>query len=278
MRESSSSVTPHECALLIGIPLERESFLRKINGPRDGNLADSQFRARSPELSWVGFESLATQLEEIAGEAERLGVQVFRTATIADVERASRQRQVTMISHSRGPMFVPADILDPAKIRSALLAAYPGISIEENAAALTENLNRLCFPGDSAVNGMGAQIRYQKELDEVRHKVTDLLPDAFSGGAGVEFAGGFHGFDEIARAFPPSFCGVIDLIVCNSLVLAELIRNRCARSLVLSTSDYTFPRTRLPSYMAILRLLSRKPMAYEDAFEQLRLALRRKFK
>jgi len=271
------SVSPPDCALLFGIPMERESFVRKLEGPRDGNFAES-FRARRTELAWTGYQPLAERLSNLADEAERLGVRVFRQMTLDDLAAASRQRQVTVISHSRSALFKPADLQDLPRIRAAFSVPDNGVSLPDDAAGFAQFLNARYFPvRDRADQNLGAPIRFQVELAESRRQLTDQLPGAFLGGAGVEFANGFEPFNAIAAQFPPAFDGVIDLIVCNSLLPAELIRNRCPRSLVIATSDLTFPETRLPFYMATIRLLARSPRPYDDAVQQLKLILRREF-
>jgi hypothetical protein len=272
------SVSPRDCALLIGIPVDRANFIRKVEGPRDGNFTET-FRASRTELSWIGYQPMAERLSNLAAEAESLGVRVFRSMTLEDLAAASRQGEVTIMSHSRSALFRAPDLVDIPRIRLALSAAHDGMPIPEDAAELANFLNTRFFPvRDQADKNLGAPIRFQMELSEVRRKLADELPGAFRGGAGVEFSDGFQPFHAIASQFPPTFTGVIDLIVCNSLLPAELLRNRCPRSLVIATSDLTFPVTRLPFYMATIRLLARGPRPYDDAVEELNRILRGEFK
>ena len=257
--------------------MERASFLRKLEGPCDGNFAEG-FRASHTELSWIGYQPMAERLSNAAAEAEKLGVHVFRSMTLEDLAAASQLRQVTVISHSRSALFRAVDLVDLPRIRAAFSRVHDGKLLPENAAGLAEFLNARYFPrNDEADHNLGAPIRFQMELAEARRRLTDQLPGAFQGGAGVEFADGFQPFQAIASQFPPTFNGVIDLIVCNSLLPAELLRNRCPRSLVIATSDLTFPETRLPFYMATIRLLARSPRPYDDAVEELHRILRREF-
>lgn len=270
------SVAPPDCALLIGIPSDRLSFLRKLDGPRDGNFAES-FRANSNELAWTGYRRFAERLSSVADEAEALGVRVFRTMALEDLAVAAVQRQVTIVSHSRDPRFRPADLADQSRIRAALCPSYESASQHDDGKELAQCLNAKYFPVRSGNQDLGTAIRFQLQLATIRRQFDEHLPGAFRGGAGVEFAEGFEPFDTIASQFPPMFNGVIDLIVCNSLVLAELIRNRCARSLAIATSDLTFPETRLPLYIATIRLLARSPRPYDDAVQELNVILRSKF-
>jgi hypothetical protein len=277
LKTNKPAVSPRDCALLFGIPIERESFVHKLEGPRDGNFAES-FRASTTELAWTGYRPLAERLSNVAAEAEKFGVRVSRSMTLEGLAAASLQRQVTVISHSRSPLFRPADLVDMARIREHFSRAGDGMRWPIDAAGVAHFLNSRYFPArDKADQLIGAPIRFQVELAEIRRRLTDQVPDAFRGGAGVEFADGFQPFEAIAAQFPTTFDGVIDLIVCNSLLPAELLRNRCSRSLVIATSDLTFPETRLPLYVATISLLARHPRPYDDAVEELKVILRKEF-
>jgi hypothetical protein len=261
---------------LIGIPIDREVFTRKLNGPRDGNFVET-FRARSLELSWTGYNPLAASLLNLAGGAERLGVEVHRSMTLEDLRRATTRKQVTIISHSRSAHFRGADLLETEKIRT-LLAADRWRSIPDEPEALADLLNAKYLPRrDVAEDAIGSRIQFQKQLVAARQAVTNRIPGAFRGGFGVEFAGGFESPEAVASCIPTDFPGVVDLIVCNSLLVAELIHERSPRSLVIGTSDLTFPETRLPFYLSTLRLLERHPQPYEDAVQELKTIVRRRF-
>jgi len=272
------SVSPRDCALLFGVPLERSAFLRKMEGPRDGNFAEA-FRASSAELAWTGYAPLAERLRNLADEVEDLGVSVYREMTLETLAEAAKRGQVTVVSHSRSAAFRPADIVDARGVRDALAAHDGKVALPEDAAGLAGVLNSAYLPKrDGTDDGVGAPIRFQMELAAARRRVTDQLPGAFRGGAGVEFANGFEPFEALAAQFDPGYRGVIDLIVCNSLLAADVLHRRCPHSLVVGTSDLTFPETRVPFYMATMRLLARRPQPYDDAVQELKTILRREFK
>jgi hypothetical protein len=261
---------------LIGIPLDREMFTRKLNGPRDGNFTET-FRARSLELSWTGYLPFASILSKLADDAERLGVEVHRRMTLENLSLAAKRKQVTIISHSRSAHFLGADLVDTEEIKAAI-AADGGQAIPDEQGALADLLNAKYMPRpDVAEDAIGARIQFQMQLVAARQTVTGRIPGAFRGGVGVEFAAGFESPEAVASCVPTDFPGVIDLIVCNSLLVAELIHDRSPRSLVIGTSDVTFPETRLPFYLATLRLLERHPQPYEDAVQELKTILRRRF-
>jgi hypothetical protein len=270
-------VSPHECMLLFGLPLTKEAFLRKLDGPRNGNFAEG-FRTSSSELSWSGYQAMAGQLCRTADEAERLGVCVVREMHLAELTRVCESRVVTIISHWRSANFREADLCDASRI-AAHFRKTTANGIAAQAEELLGYLNTCLIAGtpEDGVD-LGAMIRLQKSLITRRTELTSQIPGAFRGGAGVEFADDFHGIEDIQEQVPPRFSGVFDLTVCNSLLLAEALHLRCPRSLVLSNADVTFPDTRLPFYRATIQLLGARPLAYEDAVNELRRSLRRRFK
>jgi hypothetical protein len=275
---SKPPISPRECALLFGVPLTWESFRRKLDGPRDGNFAEG-FRAKRAELSWMGYEPLARRLSETAQEAESLGVRVFREMSLSDIPQACQYEVVTIISHWRSAQFKPADIVNPAEILHAFQlvdCAQPPPS-DPDGLARWLNAHFLSFLPDND-GSLGAAIRFQSALVEKRASITSGVPRAFRGGAGVEFSDGFKEISAITAHVPDSFVGVFDLTICNSLLLAESLHHRYPHCLVIATSDLTFPDTRLPFYLATIRLLSKRPAPYEDTFETLKRELRRRFR
>lgn len=275
---SKRAISPRECALLFGVPLTQESFRRKLKGPRDGNFAEG-FRATRTDLSWMGYEALARRLSATAQEAEALGVRVFREMTLSDIAEACQYEAVTIISHWRCAQFKPADIVDPAQIAREFHVAdcCQPISSESDCLAKWLNTHFLSFLPENG-ESLGAAIRLQSALIEKRASITSRIPGAFCGGAAVEFSCGFREITAITEQVPRSFMGVFDLTICNSLLLAESLHHRCPHCLVIATSDLTFPDFRLPFYLATIRLLSRRPVPYEDAVETLKRELRRKFR
>jgi hypothetical protein len=199
--------------------------------------------------------------------------------SLSDIPKACQYKVVTIISHWRSAQFKPADITNAAQIVRALQlddgAQQP--PSEPDILATWLNAHFLSFSSDN--NGsLGAAIRLQSALVEKREAITSRIPGAFCGGAAVEFSDGFKEIAAITDQVPTSFMGVFDLTICNSLLLAESLHQRCPHCLVIATSDVTFPDTRLPFYLATIRLLSRRPTSYEDTVETLKRELRRKLR
>jgi hypothetical protein len=282
-------VSPRDCLLLIGIPIAREDFFRKLTGPRDGNFAQTVVETR-PELAWASYERYVQLVERTASAAKAVGVEVIRKASPADVRRlAARFNVITVISHWRSARFREGDVLDPPAVAAAMTSSGSRLrhtlskftdsvwNCESTAAALALTLNEAMLSGMPNGNRhLGARTQFEFELLRRRAAIVATMPEAFCGGAAIEFADGFYEIGEVASAWPIAYDGVTDLTICNSTVLSELIRRRCPHGLVLANEEVTYPEFRLPLYDAIIRLLCRRPQAYEDAMFEIRKYLSRR--
>jgi len=83
---------------------------------------------------------------------------------------------------------------------------------------------------------------------------------------------------EVVRAIDESFSGVLDLTICNSVMLAQAAHEKCAEALVLCNEQVTYADFRLPLYLAVIRFLARRPQPYEDANYRVREGLLRRIK
>jgi hypothetical protein len=260
-------VSPRDCALLVGVPLNRQSFIAKYNRSWEGNFAQSFLPNSDAERAWPHYADLVARMEESIRQVENAGVSVYRALTKELLSAAMRYRVVTIASQARSAMFMPADILDSGAI-SCL--ARGGVSDEEAKKSASRDLNGLLSQMMKPVrDGLGRETRYQLELIRCRAEIEARHQGAFTGGAGIEFSSGFEKVTEVSEMFPPSFDGVVDLIVCNSLVLAEMIRVRCRHALSIAMGDITKPMLRFPMYVAIIQLLEKRPLAYDHAMRSI---------
>ena len=96
-------------------------------------------------------------------------------------------------------------------------------------------------------------------------QVVTLVAHWRAGGLAVEFADGLAPIDRVVAAVPQTFDGVLDLTICNARPLAQEIRRRCPRGLII---DNPFPATLdmgLEFYNATMDLVQRRQMPYQDA-------------
>jgi len=267
--KKQKTVSPRDCALLIGIPLDEEAFHVKYRRPKEGNFAQSVVDAE-PEFAWSAYSFMANRFAESVDEVERMGVRVWRCLTKENLTSALSCEVVTIATQWRSAELLPADVAGLPALKHELEMLDPGdggeLTDEEIADRLNFLLNKMMRP---CGEGVGAATRRQLELLRCRTELQDRFQSKFSGGAGIEFSDGFHSLDEVAHVFPASFDCVVDLTVCNSLALAEMIRRRCNHALAIAMGDITRPHLRFPMYVAVMRLLERRPATYEAALTKL---------
>jgi hypothetical protein len=279
-------ISPSDCGLAIGVPLDKEAFVQKLERREEGNFVQA-FRTERKNLSanglWSLYEPYARFTIDVAARMQGLGVSVVLDSTLDHfASLLSNCAVVALVAQWRSALFKPADIADSAATCSSLsdstsrlaqalrqFANYSPPSNDGDADTLATLLNETLLYGlepPSDRNGysqkVGAITRFQYELSR-RRKVLDAV-GSFPGGAGVEFVEGFHTVDEIVSRFPTNFSGLVDLTVCNSVFLAETIRRAQPNCLVLANEDLAYLDFRLATYAQVIRSLSRKPELYED--------------
>jgi len=113
------------------------------------------------------------------------------------------------------------------------------------------------------------QFRWQ----EKRHTIEAAVPGAFRGGAAVEFADGFRTIEEITGGVSRSYSGTLDLTVCQSVLLGEMVRRKCPNSSVLASAANTSMDFRFATYHQVIEVLAGSPRPFEDAVIDVRKAL-----
>lgn len=285
---AKSPISPCDCVLLIGVPLTEYDFVRKLEGQIDGNFAQAVTRAK-PNLAWLAYQRYIWLFSSIANSVEKLGVTVVRRATIDDLRSFIGKKVITLMSQWRSALFKEGDILDPHGLQNALSASesslnlvlqrwnvVPNESIPEDKAGLARFLSHALAFGLTVSTGLGARSTFERQLYLRRKVLMAAAGKLVTGEAGIELADGFVGVKEIVASFPADFSGVIDLTVCNSILIAEEIRRRCGGGLVLANEEVVYPEFRLRIYKAVIELLSLRPQPYQDAVYRVRKELKRR--
>lgn len=289
-------VSPHDCGLAIAVPLSEKQFLSKLNRDGEGNFVQTFCQERrnlSARGLWSVYEPYADFVRRVVAEAARAGVSIVLDAELHDFEQLTRQREVvTLVAHWRSALFKPADIIDlPSTVAqltdneshlNRALKQWGGVSPEAplsvDAAAICHVLNRYLMagllPSDSppALKALGRTTRLHYEIYS-RRQVIDRI-SSFRGGPSVEFSSGFAGLNDVVTSIPTEFAGLLDLTVCNSVMLAESIRRLRPRCLALANEDLAFLDFRLALYAEVLRNLVRQPEPYEDLVFRIRKELK----
>src|SRR5262249_5809431 len=113
------AVSPHECALVVAMPLTRAAFFEAASSAR-GDLVSGLVRrcGGNVEYAWakVYVPQVVVVAERVIARARELGATVATHATLADwKEIASRYRVLTLLAHFRTVPILPEDVLDAGR-------------------------------------------------------------------------------------------------------------------------------------------------------------------
>jgi hypothetical protein len=278
--ELEAEVTPRDCALLLAIPLTQQAFLTAHGDPRRDfcRQFDSPGGQVLPGTIWaLCFEDVARIVERVAAIVEQLGVTVIRDARLRDWSEAlARHRVLTLVAHWRFVSIASPDVLDPVALRrrAALrdsevtrrvddtLRATGGGAVEIAAA-----LDALCAPAARRYSAID-----RKGRTEDRGLSRVFLEQALPGlrhARAIEFTDGLRTAGEVIEATPHNYPGVIDLTVCNSIVLAELLKRTRRPALIASGEFRASLAFRMIRYRVLVEYLHRRKSRYSDVLQQL---------
>ncbi|MGC2112375.1 MAG: hypothetical protein WA655_22845 [Candidatus Korobacteraceae bacterium] len=291
---STLSTTPHDCCLVVALPLTRARFLRDIELPGSyARLFQEHRNSFLPETVWDLFEPWANTATKSISAAQRLGVHVVGSASLEDfVNILLRFKAITLFAHWRSAVFLPEDLVDQEKIfcqlrasdsrfrfwveqlRSLSSAPQPIPDSKTDGAELLDFLNRLLAPEQAKSDKKrGDTTAKEACLHERRTQMEAALPGAFTGGAGAFFDDGWYSVDAIVERSPPEFAGALDLTVCNSTLLAEKVRHKCPKAIPIANEEMASATFRFILYPYIIKSLQRQPEPYEDAVLRVRREL-----
>jgi|SRR5215469_5756395 len=293
---------PSDCALVVALPLDQETFLRELREGPDENFARS-FRAAGrtnlPDSTvFVIYKKYADLALDVISEVTQRGVTVARDAQLHHFSSAVRSfRVVTLLAHTRDSLFYESDIVDPDLVYNALsrkgsrlsqtiqrLLGDRPLSIPSPAPAgrkrLVNFLNEVLRDSPTDNNGgsfaagrPGDLTRTQCKWASNRSAIETALPNAFGGGSAIQFSNGFAILSSVLNEIPEEFSGKLDLTCCHSTVFAENVRRKCRSGFILANEQSTSVDLRLAIYRQLVRSLSRRPEPYEDAMFRIRKEL-----
>jgi hypothetical protein len=90
----------------------------------------------------------------------------------------------------------------------------------------------------------------------LRRKILERgMPGILSNGASVEFRDGLVMIETLAKSVDVDYAGMLDLSVCNSILLGELIKLRAPNCLVAATELPALVDFRFMLYRSLFQLL-----------------------
>jgi len=95
---------------------------------------------------------------------------------------------------------------------------------------------------------------------------------AISPGDRLEFSNGLKSPAELLRSIPGAFAGVLDLTLCNSVLLADEIK-RQRRFTCLANVHETDLSLRVELYHAVINVISESAYPYVEAVRDVRIAV-----
>lgn len=299
-------VKPSDCALALCIPLTKRSFLEGLDpaSPKDFVKSDAARLGRMTAAErWERYLPIVRTVERLRRELEPLGVTVVPEVTPAKLlGLLSARTVVTLVAHWRFAPFSAGDILDVAGLvrrlraprtpleehvarefkergRGHLLDSGPrdGEALEKLRDALAAELKMMLDKGQS-IYASSALVPGPQQADAgapfhlTRIALEDEFPDVIRPGPSVEFHDGLKTIPEVVKVIPPNFSGVLDLTVCNSVLLGESIKRRRKGFLVICNRRRAAIHSRLIRYRYIIMELARRSDQFTRAVTRLSVA------
>ncbi len=305
--QSLQAVSPADCALAIAIPLTREKFLEDLASPVDASFA-KHLRATnyqpgaSEEYYWeMVYQPVARVAERICATAKKLNVTVISNAGLSDfTELLEHFKVVTLISHWRFARIQPSDLFDPfgflgaIKSRKTLIEqALYRIFVNQDPELLHESigselanirlirvLNEVVADAHKLYHGNDDELTETRRnevylisgnpLERLTRTAIELaFAQQIAAAPSIQFADGIKTVREVIDSVPTVFSGLLDLTICNSVILGEAIKNYRSACLVAANRYPAALHVRLGIYMLAVRMLSCKPRPYIDVLTQL---------
>ncbi len=274
-------VAPHDCALVIAIPMSVAEFDDDARGGSDLLTSLAQ-RYRTKGIAWVRdqlYRPVLAVADRVLAAASRAGVTVVRRATLDDFHRAlSTHHVVTLLAHCRVPALTAADILDMgAMIRLVEAAAAPTarhirLSIGDRLPRLQRLLEQAPAEAPARMAAVLEELVSEWRLPSEdspsfpidRVMLEQCLGSALREGRMLEMHDGLKTTSEAARAVPLGFDGVIDLSACRSATIGQGIKRLREGFLVVINDGPATPGFRLDRYAEVVAELGRRAERFTD--------------
>lgn len=285
-------VSASDCALAVGLPLTRDEFMGGLTSDRDfaRHVKRTNFRhGLSEDYYWEEvYRPVTETMRRVCGRAEKAGVAVRESTTLDGLAELVRSyKVVTLVGHWRFMALVPEDLLAACRLIEALRKPE-GALCEAISAAVQRRSPELwqgCYPGSPGIllaslnemirdahlwyqRGGGASTREPTTEDLqrlTRPAVEQAFPDLIRQGLAVELGDGMHRIGEIVDALPAGFDGLLDLTICNSVILGAAIKRAYPGCTVAVTRYSVEIAVRTALYGLVIEELRRGGLSFMDA-------------
>lgn len=255
-----------DAAVAVGLPCSEPEF---ASAARLG----SDFLSGLPP--GASFEKQFAEPARHALEGLRaLGVEVVQEAGLGQVaEILGRKRVVGIAGHHPLALVKAADVASPQRILAVLEAATDGPSgvvreriaqrcgPDADAAGIADAINELLTEGSAHYNVWARERDLSDEMSQTTSfPFSRIWMDRRFGGAlrqgpCMELWGGMITVGEFVGTMS-GFSGGVDLMVCNSVLHADAVKETNSRVLFLANAGLTQPASRLERFHAMMGVLA----------------------
>lgn len=232
----------------------------------------------SDEAIWQRYGVIAKQLVSTLKHAQKLGVRVHERTSYSDFTEFFRRGDfgvITLVAHWQGAYYCSDDFLDMdaaldvfntqsdfwKEIRSYLETEHASeikkLKERQNCTGsfLATILNYLIrelvlFEPSTIESYIPADVCVDASVWLWNRRMLDhMMGDCVRKGTGIEFSDGLYSLEQTIQAIPPGCRGILELMSCQSQIMADAIMRRAGPQCVLITSGvFLDPRQKLIVY------------------------------
>jgi len=292
---AEGAVSPADCAIVVAIPLTREAFLEDLDPSAPKDFAKHIARhtpGLRAEAVWDCYRPVAERCRRVLGDIAATGATVVEGGTLSDLQALLAQKKVvTLVGHWRFPPIGPDDIVDLGGILRRL--REPESEIERH---IAQGLQEVCREileqrerealASALTNLLDPTVRFYvgprkiemgdeapPPLRFTRLLLEEVFFDELRPAGVIELRDGLHTAAAFIESIPPLFAGVIDLTVCNSVILGEAIKRKRGGCLVAVNEKPASLLLRLVRHKYVMHALASTPARFTDAVNDLSLSL-----
>lgn len=283
-------VTAAECAIAVALPLTFAELAADLEAPGH-DFARSMIEGSGRDLREAWDEIYEPQVvracDQLEMAARSVGATVVLGATLRDVAHlAAIFPVVGLVAHSVQTPITAMDIIEPEGILAVIDAGESIVArqlrrrLEAGPRSLHDSERVAAFLDDALVetrDWMSVPARRERRERPSPHLERVLLERCFGFALRpaplLELRDGLVTLTALEAAIPSDFGGVLDLAVCNSIAIGELLKRERRECLIVRHEFLARIDLQLARFAIILEVLAKRPARYSDVLHQLSLSL-----